>query len=279
MNTASDQPIYVPLIEPGHTYEFVMETSRKDIDVNFLVKKSQQDKPDGVLVHFAPPKHESVFQDSIYFGHRDPFLNIDHFDIIFVSDPALKLEKARRYSLAIIPESDGIALIAEALDRLLKLLGHTNKNIRFYGYDQGGFLALQTATFFEQSLVFAQSPITEALNIHAFWEDDIVSSVLSITAKEFATKYPAQNDVWKRMQEQQHIPQTTIFTNKQDYFSKRLFELFRKITDVDDNTFVEIGDCTLILSDQVQGHRPLPQYLLRTHLQDFLNDPPVFFEH
>lgn len=274
------QTVHIPRIEPGQTCEFEIEgKDSTGLSVHYLVRKSEQINPEGALIIFAPAKPETDKTKTVFYADRLVPWTFENFDLIYVSDPAAKIGSPRKYTLGILPEIDCAELISDTLSKLLGILGHRTNNLRFFGYDHGGFLAIQVATFFPQPLVFTSSPITEALGIIAFWEKEIQEALPEISGQELKQKFPSRNNVWDRILENKRIPQLTILTHQEDYFNNRLHLLISRITNCDDQELVEIGDCRLLMNNEATGHKIPSPPLLKKYLDGFVKEEPVFFPH
>lgn len=255
-------------------FEVEIETEfLKAPSVNCLVKAATSEEVAGTLILFAagrmrnkpilPTRYE-------YWGHASKLPA--NYHLIFVSDPALKIAGNRDLTYGVRQDFDGIKIIAEALNRLLGLLQADNKLLNFFGFSQGGFFALQVASYFEQSKVLAHCPATKSVSdifpTSKLILEEAFDSKMSI--EEFAFKFPERYSVWERFKQNQPIPEIYIHTNRQDQGRGMRTELAEQIIKARSEEFDEVGKLELKTSSLYLGHRPYPIEIWEKLMKEFL---------
>ncbi|MDU0479758.1 hypothetical protein QVA66_10985 [Staphylococcus chromogenes] len=240
--------------------------------VHALVSRAEE--PDGLLVMFTsgrPADREPRATNYDYWKHHARFRGMD---VIYISDPALKTPGDRRLTYALHNTFDGIQSITECLKLLVPALGHSEEGITFYGYSQGGFIALQVASQFPLSKAYAHVPVLDVVNGH-FGAREIMEQAMGENPDEFLQKYPERNSVWQRFKSADQIPQFTITTDRSDVGCDPAFELVQNCISHGDE-FSSIGAIDIQVNPEPVGHNPLPMDVTVEKILKICNQEPKY---
>lgn len=241
-------------------------------ELDFTFRRVENSK--SLIVAFPSALAENVSGEPIY--HRWSWGEKFDTNFISLSDPSFK--KAGLLGGWFI--DDGKRDVIQEYSVLIKTIADEleidNKNIVFYGSSMGGFGALMTATYFQDSLCVAEVPQLDLRNYP--WK----SAIIAIENKclngdslgEFYRSFPERVSVIERMKMNSNFPNCEIVSNFEDEENDELVTLQRAYkSHKTGNVFT--GSIGLSTLSAFSGHKPLPTLFAIKYLKFVLRKQEI----
>lgn len=174
--------------------------------------------------------------------------------VLAVADPAIMQSEHLLGAWYIHREHDVLAGISAAVASIASEAGISPDRIVFYGSSLGGFGALACAALLPGSRAVAEVPQTDFTNWIQGSVESVERYILGEPLSEFAKMQPEKIRIDKRFEMTGTIPPFVIITNRADRSFADQRELVRWC---EDSSLRRLGEQKLVISDRVNGHRPL----------------------
>lgn len=187
------------------------------------------------------------------------YKHFKNVSFISMSDPALYKAKITGTWFMSDGNSDIIEEISKFICELVSIINIDLSKVIFYGSSMGGFGALMLATNLKETLAIAEVP---QLDMRFYPFKSALNNIQQHLLEDkdfgnFSENFIERVDVFSKVLKMDTIPSFRIITNdKDDAFTEHL-GFFSKINHTR-NSISSIGTCSIFVSTNDIGHRPLP---------------------
>lgn len=200
-----------------------------------------------------------------------------NFHLLCLSDPILKMGTGAFATYGCHEDVDAVANMAEVVKLVADSVGIEDKNILFYGFSQGGYLAAQVATFFPESAAFLQVSPLKVLDSAQKEQLEIMRTKAFGDSpwSRVCACFPERMELVERFKKMDVIPNLCLLTNAKDFTYQLALTFLDELSEIREKISYS-GETSIILHPSARGHMAIPVAELAARLSHYASSSKTF---